>query len=49
MPKHAKPTNRYAANQRVIGVAIQPNNAYLPPVSSRALAGIVVRQINTIR
>ena len=45
MPKHAKLTNLYAANQRAIGVAVQSNNAYLPLLSYRALAGIAARQI----
>jgi hypothetical protein len=49
MTKHAKLTNPYAANQHVIGVAVQSNKVYLPPLSSRAFAGIAPRQINAIR
>ena len=49
MPKHVKLTNPYAANQHVIGVAVQSNKVYLPPLSARAFAGIGVRQINAIR
>jgi hypothetical protein len=33
MTKHAKLTNPYAANQHVIGVAVQSNKVYLPPLS----------------
>ena len=49
MTKHAKLTNPYAANQCVIGVAVQSNKVYLPPLNSRAFAGIAPRQINAIR
>ena len=49
MQKHAKLTNPYAANQQVIGVEVQSNKVYLPPLSSRAFAGIAARQINAIR
>ena len=49
MTKHAKLTNPYAANQHVIGVAVESNKVYLPPLGFRALAGIAARQINAIR
>ena len=49
MPKHAKLTNPYAANQHVFGAAVQSNKVYLPPLSARAFAGIAARQINAIR
>jgi hypothetical protein len=49
MPKHAKLTNPYTADQHVTGVAVQSNKVYLPPLSSRAFAGIAARQINAVR
>ncbi len=49
MTKHAKLTNPYAANQHVIGVAVQSNKVNLPSLSARAFAGIAARQINAIR
>jgi hypothetical protein len=49
MPKPAKLTNSCAANRQVIGVTVQSNKVYLPPLGSRALADIAARQINAIR
>ena len=49
MTKHAKLTNPYTADQHLFGVAVQSNKVYLPPLSSRAFAGIAARQINAIR
>jgi hypothetical protein len=48
MPKHAKLTNPDAANQQMIGVAIQSIKVYLPPLGSSAFVGIAARQINGI-
>jgi hypothetical protein len=49
MPKHPKLTNLYAANQQVIGVAVQSNKVYLPRMKSSPFACIASRQINAIR
>jgi hypothetical protein len=49
MPKHAKLINPYAADQRVIGAAVQFITVYLPTLSFRGLAGIVVRRVNAVR
>ena len=49
MTKHAKLTNPYTADQHLFGVAVQSNKVYLPPLGSRAFAGIAPRQINAIR
>ena len=49
MPKHAKFTNPYAADQHQFGVVVRSNKVYLPPLGSHAFAGIAARQINAIR
>jgi hypothetical protein len=49
MPNHAKITNTDVADQHLFGLAVQSDKVYLPPLSSRALAGIAARQINAIR
>lgn len=47
MLKHTKLTTPYA-DQHLFAVAVQFNKVYLSPLSTRALAGIAVRQINAI-
>jgi hypothetical protein len=46
MPKQAKLTNPYAANQHLFGVAVKSNKVYLPPLGFRAMAGIAALQKN---
>ena len=48
MPIHAKLAKPNAANQHLFGAAVRSNKVYLPPLSSRALAGIAARQISAI-
>ena len=48
MPINAKLAKPNAANQHLCGAAVQLNKVYLPPLSSRAFAGIAARQINVI-
>ena len=49
MHPHAKLTNPYAADQPVLGAALQSNKVYPTRLSSLALAGIAARRINAIR
>ena len=49
MSKNAKPTNPSAANQLLIGLAVQSDEVYLPRLGSRALARIAARQMIAIR